>query len=134
MEVFHMKRYMATLAAAALAIGLVSAVYAGDSTSTAPQSAPSTMPEQSGTAAPKATTSHHHHAASMKKASAKMPKVDLNSASKEDLTKVPGVDDALADKIIAARPIASSSELVKKGVVTKAQWSKIKRHVSIKKA
>ncbi len=124
-----MKRYMATLAAAALAIGLVSVVHA-DSTSTAPQSAPSTMPtEQSAPAAPKTMSKHHKGSASMK-----MAKVDLNSASKDDMMKVKGIDDAVADKIIAARPITSGSELVKKGVITKAQWKMMARHVTVKKA
>jgi len=125
-----MKRYMTTLAAAALAIGLVSVVHA-DSTSTAPQAAPSTMPsEQSAPAAPKETSHKHHKAAP----AMKMAKVNLNSADKDDLMKVKGIDDATADKIIAARPITSGSELVKKGVITKAQWKAIARHVTVKKA
>lgn len=38
------------------------------------------------------------------KASAKVKLVDINSASKAELTKLPGIDDATADKIIAGRP------------------------------
>ena len=71
------------------------------------------------------STSTHHHSTSSKSA----PKVDINSASKEDLMKVPGIGDATADKIIAGRPFKSKSELESKGIVTKSEYSKISAHV-----
>jgi competence protein ComEA len=77
------------------------------------------------------STAHHtssaHH--SSKTAS---HKVDLNTASKEDLMKLPGVDDATADKIIASRPYTSKSELVKKNVLTQEEMKKIEAHVMTK--
>ena len=51
--------------------------------------------------------------------------INLNSATKEELMKLPGVDDGLADKIIAARPLKSKGELVSKKVVTQAEFKKI---------
>ena len=65
---------------------------------------------------------------------AMMTRVDLNSASKEDLAKLPGIGDATADKIIAARPFKSKAELVSKGIVTKAQYAKFSSHVTAKQA
>ena len=59
-------------------------------------------------------------------------KTDLNSASKEDLMKLPGIDEATADKIIAGRPYTSKSELVKKDVLTQAEMKKIESHVMAK--
>ena len=68
-----------------------------------------------------------HHA---KTAVAKTPKTDINSASKEDLMKLPGVDDATADKIIAARPFKTRSELVSKNILTSAQFAKVRTMVA----
>ncbi len=73
-----------------------------------------------------AKAAKHHHAA-------KMAAVDLNSATKEDLTKVPGITDEIADKIIAGRPYKSRGELVSKSVVTKAEYAKFRGHVMVKK-
>lgn len=74
--------------------------------------------------APAKTTAHHA------KPAAKTPKTDLNSASKEDLMKLPGVDDAIADKIIAARPFKTRSELVSKNILTSAQFAKVRTMVA----
>jgi DNA uptake protein ComE-like DNA-binding protein len=57
------------------------------------------------------------------------PKVDLNSASREELEKLPGVGEAIADKIIAARPLKSKDELMSKNIVTKAEYSKLSSRV-----
>jgi DNA uptake protein ComE-like DNA-binding protein len=82
-----------------------------------------------GTATTTSSSAHHntaHHS------SMKSHKVDLNTASKEDLMKLPGVDDATADKIIAGRPYTSKSELVKKNVLTQEEMKKIDAHVMAK--
>ena len=69
---------------------------------------------------------------SSKKAAAHMAKLDLNSASKEDLMKLPGVGDATADKIIAARPFKTKAELTAKGIVTKKEYAAIANRVIAK--
>ena len=78
---------------------------------------------------PAKTTTHHSSTKSTKTAS--HPKVDLNAASKEDLMKLPGVDEAIADKIVAARPFKSRSELESKSIVTKEQYSKLSALVMV---
>src|SRR5262245_41655735 len=72
---------------------------------------------------------------SMKKSTTRAAaKIDLNKATKEDLEKIPGVDEATADKIIAARPFKSRSELESKGILTKAQYQKASAHITVKSA
>ena len=78
------------------------------------------------------TSSTAHHSAAHHNSKAASHKVDLNTASKEDLMKLPGVDDATADKIIAGRPYMSKSELVKKSVLTQEEMKKIDAHVMAK--
>lgn len=54
------------------------------------------------------------------------PKVDINSAAKPDLVKLPGIGDAIADKIIAGRPWKKIDQLVSKKVLTASVYAKIK--------
>jgi len=72
-------------------------------------------------------------AAATKPAKASAP-LDLNSASKEDLMKLPGIGEANADKIVAGRPYKMKSELVSKKIVNTATYQKIRAHVIAKKA
>ncbi len=79
---------------------------------------------------PKAQSPKAHSAKKAKEAAA--PKTDINSASKEDLMKLPGIADATADKIMAGRPYKTKGELVQKKIVTKAQYAKIRMMIIAK--
>ena len=58
--------------------------------------------------------------------------VDLNSAKKEELTKIPGIGSAEADKIIAARPLGSKAWLVSHNLITMATYHAVKDKVEVK--
>jgi competence protein ComEA len=53
-----------------------------------------------------------------KTAAPRVEPVDINSASKEELKKLPGIGDADADKIIAGRPYLSKAHLQTHNVVS----------------
>jgi DNA uptake protein ComE-like DNA-binding protein len=112
---------MKSVTALALAFGLIAGSIAYAQGSSAPGSTDS-----------KATAVSVHAKSTMKAPAA--AKCDLNSASKEELMKLSGVDDATAEKIIADRPFKSKGELVSKGIVTKETYAKISAHLLARKA
>jgi|SRR4051794_13011781 DNA uptake protein ComE-like DNA-binding protein len=59
--------------------------------------------------------------------------VDINAASKTDLTSLPGVSGPVADRIINGRPYENTDQLVTKRVVTPDEYDKIKDRVAVKK-
>jgi DNA uptake protein ComE-like DNA-binding protein len=111
-----MKRIPAVLVAVAAFAFAATFAFAADTT------APATAPA-------KTTTTTHHSSSS--KSHTTHPKTDLNTASKEDLMKLPGVDDATADKIVAARPFKSRTELESKNILTKEQYGKVSAMVTV---
>jgi competence protein ComEA len=120
-EVFHMKRIVLSLSAATLVLCLGAVAWAEDPATT------------SSTPAPAAESKPMHHSGHHKGMSKGSAAIDLNSATKEQLLTLPGIDDATADKIIAARPFTKRMDLVSKSVVSKAEYAKIKSKVMAKK-
>lgn len=64
--------------------------------------------------------------ASVKRKPVAMPKpVDINSAKKEELKKLPGIGDAEAEKIIAGRPYGSKTWLVSNKIIPEGLYMSI---------
>lgn len=58
--------------------------------------------------------------------------VNVNTASKDQLQTLPGLDEEMADRIIAGRPYHTVDEVGTKGVVSPEEFHAIKRKIVVK--
>ena len=59
-------------------------------------------------------------------ATSTVKQIDINSASASELEALPAIGKAKAAKIVAGRPFKGKDDLVAKGILTAAEYAKVK--------
>jgi competence protein ComEA len=68
------------------------------------------------------------------KSASSAAKIDLNTASKEELDALPGIGEANAQKIIDGRPYKLKSDLQNRGILSSSTYDKIRDRVTARQA
>jgi DNA uptake protein ComE-like DNA-binding protein len=59
-------------------------------------------------------------------------RMDVNAASMESLTTLPGISEPKARQIVKARPYGSTHDLVAKGILSESQYERISTKITAK--
>lgn len=86
------------------------------------QSSAASSSSQTSTTASKKTTKQ-------KTATSRSAKVDINTATKDQLDALPGLGDALSQKIIDGRPYNAKNDLVRRKIIPQSTYDQIKDQI-----
>jgi competence protein ComEA len=107
------KQLMAQIAVLVFALSLVGSV------AVAQNAEPGSKPEIASAASAQAS-------GDAMKAQPATDKLDINTATKDQLKALPGIGDAYSQKIIDGRPYRAKNQLVQKKIIPQATYEKIK--------
>jgi DNA uptake protein ComE-like DNA-binding protein len=83
----------------------------------------------SGTSKTSTTSSKSKKNTSSASKTSKSVKLDINTASKEELSQLPGIGDALSQKIIDGRPYNAKNDLVRRKIIPQSTYDGIKDQI-----
>jgi DNA uptake protein ComE-like DNA-binding protein len=118
-------RYRSTIA--------ILALFAGLTACTQQQQSPQEVREKTAQATAEAKSDVKAVAEGIREGWNRNKPLDINSASRDQLTSLPGVSGGEADRVIAGRPYDSAGDLVTRHIVSKAEYDKIADQVTAKK-
>jgi competence protein ComEA len=97
----------------------------------APAAPPATAPAPAATATTKPATAASEGAAGTPGKVAVGEKVNINTASKEDLERLPGIGPTKAQAIIDARPFAAPTDIMKVKGIKEGTFAKLKDNITV---
>lgn len=125
-----MKRITAALALAAFVVALAAPLALAQGSP-----APATTPAAAPSAAPAMKVMKAEHAPkAMHAEHATVAKVDINTAGKDELMKLAGVGDVIADKIIVGRPYKTKAELASRKILGPKAYARVRMQIVAKQA
>jgi DNA uptake protein ComE-like DNA-binding protein len=81
------------------------------------------------TSVAQSSTDSSMSAKASKAVAAMRDKLDINSATKDQLDALPGIGSAYADKIIAGRPYRTKRDLVTRKIIPQSLYEKVKDQI-----
>ena len=88
----------------------------------------------SGTGGAQSTSVPSSAGSAMDAAKSMAGKLDINTATLDQLKELPGIGDAYSQKIVAGRPYRAKNELVQKKIIPQGVYDKIKDMIIAKQA
>jgi competence protein ComEA len=83
-------------------------------------------PQSASTQSTTTTTTTRTHSSSKASSGAKL---DINAASQQELEALPGIGPATSAKIVEGRPYRAKSDLLKRKIVSRSEYDKIKEEI-----
>jgi competence protein ComEA len=125
-----MKRFTMSIALFAFVVALAAPLALAQGST--PSATPASDPAKAEQTMKAEKAARHVKAEKVEKAT--MAKTDINTATKEELMKLPGVGDAIADKIIAGRPYKTKGDLSSRKIVGVKAYAKLRGMIIAKQS